>query len=240
MDDQTNYPRLLRRVQALLIDSLLFFLIIFTWWMTFPLVENQPTWIRVILPVTGWLIVDPILVSLTGGTPGHHLRQIAVFKSRQRVQLGLLQSLVRSLLKLMTGWWSFVFVLMTKRHQALHDLLARSVVVLVQPQLLPAHEKLQARYQDSDTYRYPSPIRKLSIILLYMIAATLLYLLIQATLLSSNCLQNGNCSSTDILVSLFLANLWLIGLVATTVLGWRGYLPGARLQLINPNVVKNP
>jgi uncharacterized RDD family membrane protein YckC len=235
MDDQTSYPRLLRRVQALLIDSLLFFLVIFAWWVTFPLVENQPIWIRVMLPVTGWLIIDPILVSLTGGTPGHHMRQIVVFKSSQRERLGLLQSLIRSLLKLITGWWSFVFVLMTKRHQALHDLLARSVVILRQPDSLPTYEKLHARYQDSDTYRYPSSIRKLSVILLYLTGVTLLYLLIQTALLSSNCLNHGHCTTADTLVSLFLANLWLIGLVATIVLGWRGYLPGARRDLVNPN-----
>jgi hypothetical protein len=211
-------------------------MIIFSWWLSFPLVENQPTWVRLILPVTGWLIIDPILVSLTGGTPGHHLRQIMVFKSSQRARLGLLQSLIRSLLKLITGWWSFVFVLMTKRHQALHDLLARSVVVLRQPQTLPAHEQLPARFQDSDNYHYPSSIRKPSVILLYLIGVTLLYLLIQTALLSSNCVNHGNCSTADTLVNLFLANLWLIGLVATIVLGWRGYLPGARRHLINPNI----
>ncbi|ODB93588.1 hypothetical protein A3194_02580 [Candidatus Thiodiazotropha endoloripes] len=53
-----------------------------------------------------------------------------VVKHSGHAKLGILQSLIQSLLKAITDWWSFVFVLMTKGHQALHDLLAGSVVVL--------------------------------------------------------------------------------------------------------------
>ncbi|MCG7873641.1 MAG: RDD family protein [Candidatus Thiodiazotropha lotti] len=228
MEEPTKYPRLLRRVQALLIDSLIFFLIIFSWWMAFPLLEEQPTWIRLIYPACAWLIIDPVLVSFTGGTPGHHLRHIMVLKHSGNAKLGILQSLIRSLLKAVTGWWSFIFVLMTKRHQALHDLLAGSVVVIKQPERLPGFEQLEARFQDSDNYHYPSPAHKLSIILLYLTIETLAYIAVQAFLLSDSCLISQSCSPADSLISLLLSLLWLIGVTASLVLGWRGYLPGAR------------
>jgi hypothetical protein len=81
MDDHNVYPRLLRRVQALLIDSFIFLFVILTWWLSLPFLQHYPAWVKLLYPTIAWLILDPILVSFTGGTPGHHMRNIVIQKS---------------------------------------------------------------------------------------------------------------------------------------------------------------
>jgi type III secretory pathway component EscT len=102
MDEQTVYPRFLRRVQAGLVDSFIFFIVILTWWMILPFLEHYPVWIKLAYPAIIWLLLDPILVSLTGGTPGHHLRKISILSVKEG-RLGILRSVLRSLLKAATG-----------------------------------------------------------------------------------------------------------------------------------------
>ncbi|MES9993984.1 MAG: RDD family protein [Candidatus Thiodiazotropha sp.] len=228
MEVEIEYPRLLRRVQAVLIDSVIFILVIFLWWAILPFLENHSAVIKLAFPLIAWTTLDPVLVATTGGTPGHHLRGIAVQTANTGHRLGIVRSLIRALIKLVTSWWTFIFVLTSKRHQALHDLAVSSVVILREPETLPASERMAERAHDSADYDYPSGIRRIIIIFLWIVFLTAALILLKTVLLSNDCLGGGACTTLDHAVVYLIDVIWFLALGATVVYGWRCKLPGAR------------
>ncbi|MFC1363730.1 MAG: RDD family protein [gamma proteobacterium symbiont of Ctena orbiculata] len=228
MDVDTEYPRLLRRVQAVLIDSVVLMVVMLAWWLLLPLLESYSAVVKLAFPVLAWTTLDPALVSTTGGTPGHHLRGITVQTANSGLRLGIVRSFVRALVKGFTGWWAFIFVLATKRHQALHDLAVSSVVILREPELMPASERIAERNQAIAGYEYPSALRRTVIISIYIIAETVILSLLQPQLLSSGCSEAGGCMTIDLIVVYLISLTWFFAIGATIIHGWRSNLPGAR------------
>ena len=74
-----------------------------------------------------WLFYEPLLVSLTGGTIGHYLCNMRVVDD-DRGNIGFVKAVARMIIKSLLGWYSFLAMAMTSRHQAVHDLLTRSTV----------------------------------------------------------------------------------------------------------------
>jgi uncharacterized RDD family membrane protein YckC len=139
------YPRLLRRVRAALIDSVVFAAIIIAWIYSFGLLENAHAAIKVGLLAAACLIVEPGLVSLTGGTIGHHLMGLRVRDAGVDERIGFLRATMRGLARSLLGLFSLLFMFVTRRHQAIHDYVSRSTVVIDHPEDLPAREKFQER-----------------------------------------------------------------------------------------------
>jgi uncharacterized RDD family membrane protein YckC len=140
-----QYPRLLRRVRAALIDSVVFASIIIGWFYSFELLENTHAAIKVGLLVVAYLIVEPALVSLTGGTIGHHLMGLRVRDAGVDERIGFIRATLRGLTRSLLGLFSLLFMFVTRRHQAIHDYFSRSIVVIEHPEDLPAREKFQER-----------------------------------------------------------------------------------------------
>jgi hypothetical protein len=90
--------------------------------------DGLPVYIKVGYPIFWWFLLDPLLVTLTGATIGHRLRGLLVQRRLTPDRLGIIRSIVRAVLKIATGWWSFIFVLATQNYQALHDLTIGFVV----------------------------------------------------------------------------------------------------------------
>jgi uncharacterized RDD family membrane protein YckC len=139
------YPRLLRRVRAALIDSVVFAAIIIAWIYSFGLLENAHAAIKVGLLAAACLIVEPGLVSLTGGTIGHLLMGLRVRDAGVDERIGFLRATIRGLARSLLGLFSLLFMFVTRRHQAIHDYVSRSTVVIDHPEDLPAREKFQER-----------------------------------------------------------------------------------------------
>lgn len=74
------------------------------------------------------LLYDPVLVSTIGGTLGHRWTNLRVVDDDTGGSLPFGRALVRSLAKTVFGLPSFIFIGLTRRHQALHDLASRSTV----------------------------------------------------------------------------------------------------------------
>ncbi|MBT2971015.1 MAG: hypothetical protein B6D72_16915 [gamma proteobacterium symbiont of Ctena orbiculata] len=202
--------------------------VVLLWWLMLPYLANYSPWIKLAFPAMAWTTLDPILVSTTGGTPGHHLRGITVQRSDAALRLGIARSLLRALIKSLTGWWAFIFVLATKRHQALHDLVSSSVVILREPQSLPASERMAERDHDSEHYEYPSVFRRIIITFTYIIVVSVGLTLLKRALLSNDCLTLGACMTLDFALFHLLDIIWFLAVGAAVVFGWRSDLPGAR------------
>ena len=163
-----TYPRLLRRVQAVLIDSIL---IPIAFMLTLLLVgqfEVESIYIKAAALFLPIFILEPVMVAISGGTIGHHMLGIQVQSSNSGKNLNILLALLRFVIKTFLGWLSLIFVLITKRHQAIHDLLSMSVVINKSDNL-PSAEALPERSNQEDGYKYPPRFLRLFMIVLYIL-----------------------------------------------------------------------
>jgi uncharacterized RDD family membrane protein YckC len=140
-----QYPRLLRRVRAALIDSVVFTVIIIAWFYSFELLEGAHVAVKISLLVFAYLIVEPVLVSQTGGTIGHHLMGLRVRDAGTDGPIGFIRATLRGVARSLLGLISLIFMFVTRRHQAIHDYLSHSTVVIEHPEDLPIREKFHER-----------------------------------------------------------------------------------------------
>lgn len=225
------YPRLLRRVQAALIDSVVI-TIAFIAGLTLvaqlnftSLIVNGIIWI---LPI---LLLEPGLVAWTGGSIGHHFRGIRVRKLDKDKNLNVFQAVIRFLLKTLFGWLSLIFVLTTKKHQAIHDIYSLSLVVVKHAKSLSHNETYPERIVEEPGFIYPGKTRRVMTAIGYIVIMTIFYLLVILFINQVKCTP----TCTEIIgVFIYLSSyawIWFVG--AITVLGWLGKLPGCRRKSIN-------
>ncbi len=222
------YPRLIKRIRAVLIDSVLVPVsVLGTLILGNALGVSHPVG-KVMLILAPIFVLEPGLVAFTGGTVGQHLQRIRVTTVDGTRNINIVAATLRFALKIILGWMSFISVFTTARHQAVHDLVVRSVVIHKDATGLPAFEVLSERTLDRATYVYPPVWRRLIVILGYAVAATILLSVATVVVSSSACLEGHRCTTLDKLFEIALSVCWLIGLGWITVRGWNGMLPGCR------------
>jgi uncharacterized RDD family membrane protein YckC len=210
----------------MLLDSLLIALLIY------PIAFLPPmeTWsaIKPTLFILGVLVLDPVLVSLTGGTIGHHWKKIRVTHAHGGGRIGLFRSIIRFILKVSLGWFSLVVVMTTRRHQALHDLATGSLVVYDNADHLPEHEKLSDRSDLNEQFNMPSGKRRVMVISAYFILEYILFMVIVLFCISRYCLTTRICSAMDTIILETSNVVWLIAVSLTIIFGWQGQIFGCR------------
>ena len=138
-----QYATFPRRLLALCVDMALFSTVLLVFAMGPEVMPFHAVWtILTGLFLVGVLLYEPLLVSITGGTMGHHALNLRVAKEIGGGNLGFLQAFSRMLTKGLLGVFSFFFMGITRRHQALHDLVTRSSVRIKIP------EKARATFEN--------------------------------------------------------------------------------------------
>lgn len=229
------YPRLLRRVRAYLFDSVIFILLFYAWLAAMPTFANAQPLLKISLLIIPIVILDPILVAFTGGTLGHHFMGLRIRDASSDQNIGVFRAAARAVIRAFLGWLSFIFVLVTNKHQALHDYCTSTVVILRRPSSLPAHERFVARAEDHTQYKYPSIVRRATVILVYVFLGFFALIALSMATLSETCLYGERCTPGERVVSQLLSILWLLSLGASIVLGWKGRLYGCRRSPIARN-----
>jgi len=222
------YPRLLRRVRAFLFDAVIFIILLYAWLATMPVFENAQPLLKISLLIIPIVILEPVLVAFTGGTLGHHFMGLRIRDASSDQNIGVLRATARAIIRTFLGWLSFIFVLVTNKHQALHDYFTSTVVILRRPETLPAHERFVARAEERAHYRYPSIARRISVILVYVFLGFLILIALSMATLSETCLNGEHCTPGEMAISQLLSILWLLALGTSIVLGWKGLLYGCR------------
>jgi uncharacterized RDD family membrane protein YckC len=123
------YGRFSRRLQAMLIDSIIFLLLMAA--AVAGAIAMQSDNVGRILGFTFFtisLLYEPVPVPLTGGTIGHYVCNLRVVDDRTQGNIGFLKAIARTTVKSMLGFYSFITMGTTLHHQALHDVLTRSTV----------------------------------------------------------------------------------------------------------------
>ncbi len=222
------YTRLIKRVRAVLFDGLLMTLLLALLFGLVSLLGIQTRSLKLGIIVLPLVLFEPCLVAFTGGTVGQHWQKIRVTRRDGQCRIHLLAAIIRFIAKLLLGWLSFVTIFASRRHQAIHDFLVGSIVTHKDITALPAYECLTERRQDQENYIYPAVWRRVLVILLWIVLATIVYILLLLMGISSDCVVVNRCNAIDGLLSAVLNILWLVGVGWLIAIGWNGQLFGCR------------
>jgi uncharacterized RDD family membrane protein YckC len=179
------------------------------------------------LVVAGLLLYEPVLVSFTGGTLGHYFTNLRVVDDRGG-NVSFLKACARMVVKGLLGWYSFVILAATRRHQAIHDLVTRSTVQIRDPAKASPGQYVTERVELAEA-NMPSRWRRVIVILAYLLLSYALGLAAVFASMSRSCLRNEVLCSAAVGIINVVASLGLLFLTALIIgLGWKGRLFGAR------------
>lgn len=228
-----TYPRLIRRIQAVLIDFVTFQTVFFGFLILSSKFGVEQQWIKVVIFFAPLVVLEPVMVSVTGGTIGHHITGIRVKSSSRDENINIILATFRTTIKFVFGWLSLIFVLITRRHQAIHDFISRSVVVNKNASRLPAYELLSERVIEQAGYFYPAMIRRVIVIIAYFIFIFAVLSLLNSVFLSVNCLERNICNQYERLGQNIVGVLMVIFALLILIFGWKARLYGCRRKKIS-------
>jgi uncharacterized RDD family membrane protein YckC len=184
------------------------------------------------LVIATLLLYEPVLVSFTGGTLGHHFTNLRVVDDRSGGNVGFLKACARVVLKGVLGWYSFVILAATRRNQAVHDLLTRSTVQIRDPARARSGQYITERVEQV-ALGMPSRLRRAAVICVYWLLLFVSFLVVLAAmaatgLMSQSCVYKDYCSGVDRMLNLVTSAALLVMMAVVVALGWKGKLFGAR------------
>ncbi|MBX9776427.1 MAG: RDD family protein [Xanthobacteraceae bacterium] len=226
-----RYGRFLRRFQAAIIDAVVIVVAIFGA-VFIAITLNSENLARTLgfSIAIGWLLYEPLLVALTGSTVGHYLCNLRVVDNRTGGNINFFKAVLRTLLKAVLGWLSFVTMATTLRHQAIHDLATKSTVQIRNAADASPHHYTHEQTELSSP-GMPSGGRRLLVTGLYLVTVTVVFVAFALAIegqFSPACLNDDRCTRGEELAFTALGLSWIVALVIAIILGWRGLLPGAR------------
>jgi len=222
------YSPISRRIRALLIDGVLLAIWLFLAIISITNIGLASAKYEAILILFIVFSVEPFLVSLTGGTLGQHLCKIKVQSTHTENNINILFSYIRYLVKLPLGIFSLLTVTTTEHYQGIHDLLSRSVVVHKDPSKVPPSERLSQRTAPDKKYSYPSVLRRIFIIILYLLLSFITLLVASTVAISEACLYSEYCSKFESAINFFGVLFFYISVFVFFALGWQSRLWGCR------------
>ena len=230
------YARFSRRLRGVMIDTMLYLAALVG--ALFTAVATASDDLNRLLGyglVLALLLYEPLLVWLTGSTIGHFYSNLRVVDDASHGNVSFPKALARAVIKGILGWYSFLSMAVTRRHQALHDLLTRSTVQMRDPAKAHSHHFVGERPALTSP-AMPSRMRRVLVIAAYLVLVTALLVIAQSGLvltgvISRSCALEDRCTLADKYVTLGLGLGWLALVALCLFLGWRGRLFGARRWL---------
>lgn len=224
------YARFSRRFWALAIDSAIYAFSIVLLVLLLEAVRGPGGGAR--LAFLLWLgflfLYEPVLVSRQGATLGHSAANIRVVDLRTGGNPTFLQAFARFWLKGFVGLVAFAFMGTTRRHQALHDLAARTTVEITDPaKALPEH--FVEERAPLPAAGLPSRFRRVVVILAYSVVAWIVVGIALITIESAPCFESySGCTPEERLLENVVGLLFVGTVAAVIIFGWTGRLLGAR------------
>jgi len=132
--ENLEFPSLLNRVQAILIDLVILISVLFLATYIFHAIGNVSNSVRKFVFIFMFFLYDPFLISFTGGTIGHHMMNIRVCRFRNpNKKIFIIDAVFRFIIKSLLGWLSFLTITFNDKKRAIHDLASGSIVVKKTP-----------------------------------------------------------------------------------------------------------
>jgi uncharacterized RDD family membrane protein YckC len=127
-----EFPSLLKRSQALLIDALIIILVFFIASYLIEIIGGAPGWLRGAVLVFMLFLYEPVMVSALGGSIGHRAMRLRVKRIKNpEKNIIIFLAVIRFIIKALLGWLSFVTVTKNKRMRAIHDIASGSIVICI-------------------------------------------------------------------------------------------------------------
>ncbi len=224
-----HYPRLIKRVHAWIIDSLLLFFIILGSLLLPNYIGIEGTLLKGVLILLPIISFEPLLINLTGGTLGHHYAGLKIVDSRSHSRLSLVKCYLRFIIKVFFGFYSFIMMLITKRHQAAHDLFSGSLVLFKNPETVSEDYKLEERKVDFINQK-PPLMRRILLIIAYGFLCLVLWGIILMFSVSEDCIEKDICSALEESILTWGTGAFLIIIPGVAIAGFLCKLPGARIK----------
>jgi len=128
--DEIETPDLKDRLQALMLDVIILFALMFGLYKVFDALGDVSDLVRMWSFIFLWYIYDPLLTSLFGGTLGHLSMGLRVRRmSDPSRRINILAAYVRFTVKALLGFISVIVVAASSRGQGIHDLVSSSIVI---------------------------------------------------------------------------------------------------------------
>lgn len=221
-----SYPVLFLRVKAALLDSIIFGVLIFAMvYLSIQIGIANPV-LKVAFIVVPVILLEPVMMWLTGGSVGHHYSGIRIIGKNSGQNLFVLNGIVRFIVKTLLGWISLIFMLLTKRHQSFHDILSGSIVVFKNEATASDRHKLMDR-QTVYTSQKPSIGRRLAVVIAYLFLALIVFSAVVNLFVSTSCLESGHCDGGEGTAFNVASVIFMVVLIAVIILGFLSKLPGA-------------
>lgn len=124
------YPKVFERIKSGVLDGIVTVLLLFVASYFFSFVEGEYIQVRIAVFILIFLIYDPLLTSMFGGTIGHHIVGIRVKRlNDESKNILFIFAVFRYIVKICLGWLSLLTISGNQKRRAIHDILAGSVVV---------------------------------------------------------------------------------------------------------------
>ena len=129
---EKRYAKLFDRVKAAVIDSLFIMASIYVITSIFSQFENIPVYVKIIVSAFVFVLYDPIFTSCWGATIGHSQSGIAL-RSEDNLDENITFpiAIIRFIVKVFLGWISLLTITGNEKKKAIHDYVAKSVVIIV-------------------------------------------------------------------------------------------------------------
>lgn len=226
------YPNIGKRIKAVVLDSVIFAIVVVSIWPFIAGYEFKYNWLKILILLSPFFILEPLLVTTTGGSIGHHVFKIRVRGVSRDRNINIINATIRFLLKTALGTFSLLFILFTKKHQALHDYLVNSIVIFKQHDNFDPRIGLKERVStEEEGYVYPSKLRRFIVILIYNVPLFFLYGLVLSVSLSDTCLEDDICIGGEDIISFIIVMFWFAGVFCTIYFGFAGKLVGCRRKI---------
>jgi uncharacterized RDD family membrane protein YckC len=226
---QPLYGTIPRRLNGLVLDSLVLLAIVGAFMTLGAAFDWSPNARKVLFAamIITPILYEPILVSRYGATLGHRWQNLRVVADRGGFP-SFPRALLRWLAKLPLGAFALFSIPATQRHQAVHDLVARTTVQIHDPSRAPSHTYAAARPAVGGVL--PSRGRRVLVVAGYEVV---LFLAVSAaSYLGSTdaCLVDNDCTARENVWNTALGVVWLSLAVLLAAFGMTGRLWGARRQ----------
>jgi uncharacterized RDD family membrane protein YckC len=185
-------------------------------------------------------LYEPLFIWRRGATIGHAMNHLVVVADATGRAPGLGQAFARYLIKAVLGLPSFVTMALSRKHQAVHDLLTRTTVQLAPSAAADLSDFHVERTEEVATPP-PSRWRRTVVAFGYLIMIFVVYAIVLTAIDRHGCVRNHICSENMQMVADGLTLVWFAASLASIVVAWKGRLPGARHQKASPiNQPPNP
>lgn len=231
---QVLYATLPRRIKASIVDGVVLLALFILSPVIISTLAGKDTGLNAIAMFTPPLLLEPLLISLLGFK---YIFGIQVIRLDSGEKCPLFASFARYLAKTFLGSLSIVYMLFIKKHQAIHDHLAKTLVVLSPSKIarnpeFSKHGEIEQDFENDATYTYPSVGRRFGFFCLWSVFVGIVVVIIvecAALLLLPGYTFESERMPKALEIALNL--LQYIIFICLAVLASKGYLPGAKRKL---------